>query len=53
MIVGEKKEPKQLVIRLDLDLYRQLKEISEKEDRSMAGTIRYALRKYIAENEVS
>lgn len=36
----------QINIRIDRDLYERLKVIAEREERSLAQTIRYALRRY-------
>lgn len=39
---------RQLNIRLSEDLYEQLQALSVAEERSMAQTIRYALRRYVS-----
>ena len=40
-----------LTLRLALDLYKKLKEIALKEERSINGEINYIIRKYIEEKE--
>lgn len=40
-----------LTLRLALDLYKKLKEIALKEERSINGEINYIIKKYIEEKE--
>jgi hypothetical protein len=43
----ENQDKKELVVRLPGDLHAQVKERAEQEERSMASTIRFALRQYL------
>lgn len=43
----EAKEYKELVVRLPLDLHAAIKERADREERSIAATIRVALRLYL------
>ena len=38
---------RELVVRLPVELYKELRRRAEAEDRSMAATIRVALRRYL------
>lgn len=40
-----------LTLRLAIDIYKAIKEIALKEERSINGEINYILRKYIEENK--
>lgn len=40
-----------LTLRLALDLYKELKEIALKEERSINGQINYIIKKYIEERK--
>ncbi len=42
---------REVMIRMPADLITAVKERAEVEDRSMAGTVRYALRRYLGETE--
>jgi len=42
-----KTDTKELVVRIPVDLHAEVKERAEQEERSIAQTVRYALRQYL------
>lgn len=43
----------QLNVKLEPELYDQIKQASERDERSVAQTVRYALRRYLAEQRLA
>lgn len=47
----DEKTTRELLVRLPVELHTQLKERAEQDDRSIAATVRVALKRYLAEDQ--